>query len=158
MLHIPESLKPYVNNYRINLFDIPGLDDETVNKFKSDFRVIADYFVQIRRTGEYHPGITEIRHVPETIHLIEVLTGNKMFETEYKKRLEKGKEVHNMRDVFADFGEKCRDEGRKESILEMAMKMLKDSQPMNIIMKYTGLSEEEIREASAQQKVMNPAN
>lgn len=34
-----------VNDYRINLFEIAYLSNEQVNLFKSDFRIVADYFV-----------------------------------------------------------------------------------------------------------------
>ncbi len=46
-LTIPEDLKPYVSDYKVNIFEIAWLEEETVKKFKSDFRIVADYFVQI---------------------------------------------------------------------------------------------------------------
>ncbi|HBA97934.1 MAG TPA: transposase, partial [Lachnospiraceae bacterium] len=45
-LDIPEELKPYVNDYKINLFEIAYLTEKQVSLFKSDFRIVADYFVQ----------------------------------------------------------------------------------------------------------------
>ena len=47
---IDEQLKPYVNDYEINLFEIAYLTDEQLAGFKSDFRFVADYFVQKRKT------------------------------------------------------------------------------------------------------------
>ena len=47
-----------------------------------------------------------------------------------------------------------REEGKQESILEIAVKMLKDSQPMNLIMKYPGLTEEEIETAAKKNPVL----
>ena len=47
-LDIPTELKPYVSDYRINIFDIAYLSEDTVSKFQSDFQVVADYFVQKR--------------------------------------------------------------------------------------------------------------
>ena len=35
---IPDKLRPLINDYRINLFEIAYLPDEQVAKFKSDFR------------------------------------------------------------------------------------------------------------------------
>lgn len=51
-LHIPEELAPYVNDYKINLFQIAYLTSEQVSLFKSDFRIIADYFVHKREHYE----------------------------------------------------------------------------------------------------------
>lgn len=44
-LDIPEELKPFVNDYRVNLYEIAYLTDEQVQMFTSDFKVVADYFV-----------------------------------------------------------------------------------------------------------------
>ena len=41
---IPEEMKKYVSDYRINVFEVAWLSDEQVAKFKSDFRIVADYF------------------------------------------------------------------------------------------------------------------
>ena len=67
---IPKKLRPYVNDYRLNLFEVAYLDDDKVAMFKSDFRLVADYFVQMRKTGHYRPPIEEIRHVSELLHLM----------------------------------------------------------------------------------------
>ena len=44
--------EPYVNDYKINLFQIAYLTYEQVNLFQSDFKVVADYFVQKRGKAE----------------------------------------------------------------------------------------------------------
>ena len=62
-LDIPKEFKPYVQNYRINLFEIAYLDPEKVKKFRSDFRIVADYFVQKRMNGEYQPSADRIEHI-----------------------------------------------------------------------------------------------
>ncbi len=49
-LDIPEELKPFVNDYRMNLFEI-----------------VADYFVQIRRNGDYLAPQTTINYVHELL-------------------------------------------------------------------------------------------
>ena len=52
---IPEELKPYVNDYKVNLFEISYLTEEQVAMFKSDFRIVAEYFVQMRTKKDYTP-------------------------------------------------------------------------------------------------------
>ena len=72
---IPEGLEPYVNDYRINLFEIPKLPMETVDQFTSDFRIVAEYFVKTNRKNEdYHPTEQLIRHVDEVLKLLRVVT------------------------------------------------------------------------------------
>ena len=79
-LQIPEGFKTYVSDYQINLFEIVYLNDEQLDMFESDFRIVADYFVQMRKNGEYQPEPRPIRHVRETLHMISVLTEDNRFE------------------------------------------------------------------------------
>ena len=62
-LRIPEQFKKYVFDYGMNLFEIAYLEDEQVALFKSDFRIVADYFVQMRKTGTYIAPNDKIVHV-----------------------------------------------------------------------------------------------
>ena len=41
------------------------LTDEQVKAFKSDFRYVADYFVQKRRTGKYVGSKDKIKHITD---------------------------------------------------------------------------------------------
>ncbi|MFG6320601.1 MAG: Rpn family recombination-promoting nuclease/putative transposase [Lachnospiraceae bacterium] len=54
-LNISEELMPYVNDYRINLVEVAFLDDKLDN-FHSDFRMIAEYFINLRRKENYVPN------------------------------------------------------------------------------------------------------
>lgn len=44
---------PFINDYQVNVFEIAFLDDETIKKFKSDFRIVADYLSQMRKNSDY---------------------------------------------------------------------------------------------------------
>ena len=48
--------------------------------FKSDFKYVADYFVQSRKKVDYVPAPGTIRHVHEVLQLLEALTGDQRFE------------------------------------------------------------------------------
>ena len=69
----------YVHNYPINLFEIAFLPDEVVSAFKSDFRFVADYFVQMRKTGTYTGSNEEMVHVKEVTQLLTALTNDIRF-------------------------------------------------------------------------------
>ena len=79
-IDVPDELKPYVSNYKVNVFEIAWLEPETVARFKSDFRIVADYFVQMRKNRDYKPSAEVIKHVHETLQLMSVLTGDNRFE------------------------------------------------------------------------------
>ena len=78
--NIPVELKSYFSDYRINVFDIAYLSDEQVSLFKSDFRIVADYFVQMRKNRTYSPSKDTIKHVDEVLKLMSVLTEDTRFE------------------------------------------------------------------------------
>lgn len=79
-IKIQKELQPYVTDYHMNLFEIAYLTDEQVQMFESDFRIVADYFVQMRKNGEYVPKPETIQHVDEVLKLMSVLTGDNRFE------------------------------------------------------------------------------
>ena len=93
-LVIPERFRAYVSDYEMkNLFEISYLTPEQVSLFKSDFRYVADYFVQKRMTHDYHPSSDVVQHVDETLKLMSVLTGDRRFE-EVVSDLPQGKGVN----------------------------------------------------------------
>ena len=101
-LNIPEEFQPYINDYKVNLFEIAYLSDEKVKLFKSDFKVVADYFTQKQRTGNYIGSKEELKHVQETLGLLSVMSGDHRFEEEYNKAAdaEQGKEIKTMCEVL----------------------------------------------------------
>ena len=84
-LNIPDNVKPFVNDYKINVFEIAYMTPEEVEKFTSDFKIVADYFVQKRMKKDYKPINKEIKHVDELLKLMTVLTGDSRFEEQIKE-------------------------------------------------------------------------
>ena len=82
-LNIPKEFEPYVNDYRINLFQIAYLTHEQVELFQSDFKVVADYFVQKRENGDYIPSSQDLTPVQETLQLLSIMTNDNRFEEAY---------------------------------------------------------------------------
>ena len=84
-LNIPDNVKPFVNDYKINVFEIAYMTPEEVEKFTSDFKIVADYFVQKRMKRDYKPINKAIKHVDELLKLMTVLTGDSRFEEQIKE-------------------------------------------------------------------------
>ena len=98
VLDIDEDIKPYVNDFKINLFEIAYLDKEKINLFKSDFRILADYLYQMRVNKDYIADETIIEHVEELLTLMSAMTGDSRFEETINDL--KGKEKVNMCEVL----------------------------------------------------------
>ena len=79
----PKEFEPYVNDYKINLFQIAYLTHEQVELFQSDFKVVADYFVQKQENGDYIPSSQDLTHVQETLQLLSIMTNDNRFEEAY---------------------------------------------------------------------------
>ena len=88
---VPEELKAFVNDYKINVFEICSLTDEQIACFKSDFRIVADYFAHRNKDNRYKYSKETIKHVDVFFKLMETLTNDNKFETMYNEsRLEQG--------------------------------------------------------------------
>ena len=119
---IPQELRSYINDYKVNLFEIAWLSDEQVQMFQSDFRIVADYFVQMRKNKNYVPTRIQMTHVREVLQMMSVLTKDSRFEEAYHQA-EEGAGVSNMCEVLDRIEnrgiQKGRQEGRQEGrILE----------------------------------------
>ena len=66
------------------MFEVAYLSDEQVKQFKSDFRFVAEYFVQNRKyreglIDEIHLSEEEVKHAHEVAELLKAITGSKKF-------------------------------------------------------------------------------
>ncbi len=99
-MNIQENLKPFVSDYKINVVEVAFLDDKLDN-FHSDFRIIAEYFVNKRRNMEYIPSAQEIQHVDEFLKLLQALTGDdRYFDVLNLLQKEAKKEGVNMCEIL----------------------------------------------------------
>ena len=89
IVEVDERLRPFVNDYKINLFEIAYLDEEKISLFKSDFRILVDYLHQIRTNNSYNPKDYIIKHIDELLTLMSVMTGDKRFEDSINEANEK---------------------------------------------------------------------
>ena len=80
LLDIPDILDPYVNDYKITVFEIAWLSDEQIDAFKSDFQIIARFLSKKRKREDYDLQDTkEFIHAAETLNLLSALTGDEMY-------------------------------------------------------------------------------
>ena len=109
LLEVDENLKPYVSDYKINIFEIAFLDREKIELFKSDFRMLADYLYQMRTTDSYKGDESDIKHVDEILMLMSAMSGFKNVENIIKVAHER--KVSNMKGFFELAEEKGLEKG-----------------------------------------------
>ena len=112
IIDVDEKLRPYVNDYKINLFEIAYLDRETIDSFKSDFWILADYLYQMRVNKNYVADKRSIGHIEELLMLMSAMTGDKRFEEIIDEA--NAKEVVNMCEVLDIVEARGIEKGREE--------------------------------------------
>ena len=109
-LNLGSELKHYVSDYSINLIDLKKLSEDDINKFKKDFKLIADYMV---KGSKHKADRIDLNHPEEVSELILRLTGEELpFEVECE---EGGK---NMEKFFEPMFERAEARGRAEGRAE----------------------------------------
>ena len=105
VVDVDERLKPYVNDYKINLFELAYLPEEKRKLFKSDFRVVVDYLYQVRKNNKYEPEMYKIEHIDEVLNLMSAMTSDNRFEEVIEEVHEKeAKYMCEVIDIMLDKG------------------------------------------------------
>ena len=91
-LRVPEELRPYVNDFTINVFEISYLSEEQLAMFRSDFGVVAEYFVRSRTDPGYKPKKKVIKHVDAFLKMMKAVTGDHRYE-EVRRSVRKGANI-----------------------------------------------------------------
>lgn len=73
-MNVTADLAPYVNDYKLNVFDMAWLDDETIAKFRSDFRVVAEFLRAARKREKFAGTAQDVIHVIDTISVLEEMS------------------------------------------------------------------------------------
>ena len=163
--NMPPELEPYVNDYKIHVIDVAWLPDETIAKFTSDFRFVAEYFSQMQKENKWKPMPEEIKHVRDLLYFFEELTKDNRFIEMYKKYEKDGGDA-TMASIALDYLEQNGyDRGVKDGKLQgfhdgklqgfhdgetkgrkdgrddvfNAMSMIKQNTPLSDVSKTTGI-------------------
>ena len=104
---------------------IAWLTDEEIKRFKSDFRIVANFFAKRRKNPNYVPDdMTEMIHPDEVLSLIASASGDERYFHVIEAN-EKGK-VKNMCEVADRLWNGGREEGIKEGEKRGIIKILRD--------------------------------
>jgi hypothetical protein len=115
LMKIPEGLEEYVNDCKIHVFEISWLTDEQVAMFRSDFKIVANFFVNKRKNKNYVPDDkTTIKHVDEVLKLLSVMSGDRRYEKIFAENKSGKGRVKNMCEV----AERLVNQGRTEGLAE----------------------------------------
>ena len=143
---VPDELKPFVSDYKINVFNIAWLSKETVDMFQSDFKFVAQYFRAKRLNKNYIPTEEEIKHADEVFKIFTALTGDKFFEMAYNEVISNKKGGITMCDIVQGFVQEGRDQGKAELVRKMLDAKLVTEQQIADLLK---ISVKEVKKIAA---------
>ena len=129
LLEIEEELKPYVNDYKLNLYDYHEHKDFSV--FRTENRALFEALSCANDKKRMAEVLTKHQSVysqldEESIKAILGIMGERIELARIKETTEKG-EVYNMCKAFEDYKEEGREEGRAEGRREGEIEALQRS-------------------------------
>ena len=146
-------VKPYVGDYPINVVELQYLADETVQKFRSDFRYVAELMTQLRKVREgklERPTLTfqEIEHANELVDLLKTMSGDIRFEEMLPAEGEKGS--GRMFELFDIMEQRGIEQGLKQGRLQEQENTRKETARADAAEKQNAILQERIRQLEAQ--------
>ena len=112
-------LQQQENHFATTKKDKAHLTHEQVELFQSDFKVVADYFVQKQENGDYIPSSQDLTHVQETLQLLSIMTNDNRFEEAYNTNTDGQKGgPRNMCDVLDKVENRGIAKGKAEGKIE----------------------------------------
>ena len=113
------------------MFEIAHLPEEAINYFRSDFRIVVDYFVHRKTNKDYRPtDHMKFRHVDELLKMMASITRDDRFlDVLYDEEGGKPEDMCEVLDRVEAKGEaKGVDKARLESIKTVMKKLKYDVQ------------------------------
>ena len=114
------------------MFNIAFLSQKTIAMFKSDFKIIAEYFRAKRLNQKYKGSKEKLKHANETLKMFSALTGDNSFEKVYNEDNSKKGGI-----AMCDVVERIRNDGRTEGRTEEKERII-----MNLIESNAGTIEQ----------------
>ena len=91
---------------------------EQIDNFKSDFKVIAEYFHALANKEDYHPSDKKLDHPEEVIDMISVLSGDERFREEYNSIINNNQGGVTMCEIYDKIEQKGYNKGVVEGRVE----------------------------------------
>lgn len=123
LFKVSDEWQPYFNDYFVNIFEIAFLSPQQVQMFQSDFKIVADYFVQKRITNDYKPSTETIRHVDAVLKLLKILTNDDRFYSAIPTPYNERRPI-NMCNVLDRIEQKGKIEGRLQGKIDVLVHTL----------------------------------
>lgn len=156
MMDIPEDKtefwKQLINDYPIRVISVANQSQEIRKKYKSDFRIIADYMAYRNdkaKIKEYFKNSDrELVHVEHVLDLLQALSSDSRFGMMKRKyenmEIDEKGENKKMCLLLDAIEEEGIEKGISQTMREIAERMVNANEPASKIIEYTGISQSEL--------------
>ncbi len=94
--NIPKEFAPHFQDYKVKVVDVAFLEDEVIERFTSDFKLVAKFFKSKRLRVKFLDDKTEIKHIAEILDFISAFTNDPRYENvkdDLEALIQKGEKV-----------------------------------------------------------------
>ena len=112
--NVPKEIEPYVNDYKIHVIDVAWLPDEVVAGFKSDFRLVAEYYGCVRKKQQWQEMPQKVKHWRDLMNFFHVVTEDDLFIELYKIVETEGLEDKPMDSIVFSYFKESADKAIRE--------------------------------------------
>ena len=148
-LTIPERAERFVNDYKLHIIEMGQLSREEIERFQSDFRVIAEYFWHEAKGEDYFGDDDVLEHPQEVANLLFALTKDDRFNVNVEKeRKERSRDM--MRSKMLDRAEargEIRGEERGRSDALQIVRLFVNGNDIAQVAEVIGETEEVVRKS-----------
>ena len=118
IMNIPEEFKSFVQDYKVMVFDIAFLEDEVIERFTSDFKLVAKFFKNKRLGNRNLFDNDKINHMQELMDFLAAFTDDDRYKEIKPKlvKIEKEGRPVRMCNVAQALEEKGIEKGIKQGI------------------------------------------
>ena len=121
-LDISPELLPFVSDYKVNFYSLKDMTEEQIENFKSDFKVIAEFFHALSSGENYHPTNQKLDHPEEVIDMISTFSGDDRFRDEYNSI---SKQIKEGGISMCEIYDKILQEGEAKGFLKALVSLVK---------------------------------
>lgn len=145
-----EEIKGFITNPKLYLISPNEIDENNINKFNSELRIILKYIKYSKRKTELREVISKDDKFNEmsndSVKLLSAVT-----KTKIKTNEEEG--VVNMCKAIDDMMKDAKNEGRNETLVENAINLYKNGVSLELISKSLGMSINKLKKILTQNNV-----
>ena len=121
LMQLPDGLKAYVEDYKIRVYDIAFLSDNVIERFASDFKIVARFFKdrRLKKNTLRKDEMAKIYHAEALLDLFSVFTKDDRYRslyTEAMREKEKKEEGIDMCWMFQEIFDEGIEQGVEKGI------------------------------------------